>query len=67
MSAPVSLWADLIDVNKTVDSLIDRVRRAIEPTKPISREVPFWASVEVKFENLPPTYGSTLSPLSAHT
>ncbi len=62
MSAPVNLWSDLINMDRHVDSLIERVRRAVEPTQPISREIPFFGSIENRFIDLPPLYASVVPP-----
>ena len=56
MGAESKLWSDLIDLNKHVDGLIQRVFEATKKTEPISREVPFYASIEVLYENLPTQY-----------
>lgn len=57
--AVASFWNDLIDTNRRVDSLIERVRKAIQPTLPIGREIPFYGSIEARFENLPTTFAAT--------
>jgi len=46
-------------MNRRVDDLIGRVARAVQPSKPIGREIPFFASIETRFENLPQTFDST--------
>lgn len=56
MTADSSLWSTLIDLNKAADSLIDRARKRIEPSPPVSRELLTNASIEVRFDNLPSTY-----------
>lgn len=60
MSGPdAGFWSDLVNLNNRTDSLVERCRRAVEPTIPISREIPFLGSIEVLFENLPATYAAT--------
>jgi hypothetical protein len=61
MSAPQDFWSKLIDLDKSVDGLIERVQRAIEPSQPTSREIPFHATIETLFQNLFGTYGGTAS------
>lgn len=56
MTADSSLWSTLIDLNKAADALIDRARKRIEPSPPVSRELLTNASIEVRFDNLPSTY-----------
>lgn len=60
-NASSGLWSDLIELNRRVDGMIERVRKAIEPTRPISREVPFYASLEARFDNLPRSFSSSVS------
>jgi hypothetical protein len=56
VTADSSLWSTLIDLNKAAVALIDRARKRIEPSPPVSRELLTNASVEVRFDNLPSTY-----------
>ena len=58
MNADSALWSTLIDLNRAADSLIDLAKKRIEPSKPVSRELLTNASVEVRFDNLPPSYAS---------
>lgn len=62
MNLGTEFWNGLIELNRKTDGLIERVRRAVEPSQPISREVPFFASLETRFDNLPLTYGATVNP-----
>lgn len=65
MSAPqTQFWDNLIGLNKRVDNLIGRVQAAIEPTKPITREIPFYGEVEILFENIPTSFGATVATSS---
>ncbi len=57
-------WSDLIDLNKHVDSLLDKVFKDVEPYQPIGRETPVTVSIEALFEHLPATYATAVSPLS---
>ena len=57
-------WSELVEMNRRVDSLVERVMRAVQPPKPIGREVPFFASIETRFENLPEKFSSVCSPNS---
>ena len=59
MTADSSLWSTLIDLNKAADSLIDRARKRIEPSPPVSRELLTDASIEVRFDNLPTGINAT--------
>jgi len=52
------LWSELVDLNKHADALISRVVRAIEPSQPIQREIPFFASIEARFDQLPSTFAA---------
>lgn len=62
MNAPANgLWDHLVGLNKRVDNLIGRVQAAIEPSQPITREIPFYGEVEVLFENIPTSFGATIS------
>jgi hypothetical protein len=56
VTADSSLWSTLIDLNKAADALIDRARKRIEPSPPVSRELLTNASVEVRFDRLPALY-----------
>lgn len=61
MSNPgTELWNALIALNNQADSLIERVRRAVEPTMPIGREIPATISIETLFQNLPKTYAQSV-------
>lgn len=57
MNADSALWSTLIDLNRAADSLIDLAKKRIEPSKPVSRELLTNASIEVRFDNLPTSYG----------
>jgi hypothetical protein len=59
ISDTAQFWSQLIELNKQADALIERVQRAVEPTQPISREIPFYASIEARFENLPASFSDT--------
>jgi len=48
-------------MNKHADALIERVQHAIEPSKPLTREIPFYTAIEAKFDNLPLTFAATPS------
>jgi hypothetical protein len=48
-----NLWSGLIELNRQADALVERCVRAVEPSLPIGREIPFFASIEARFENLP--------------
>lgn len=61
MTADSSVWSTLVDLNKTADSLIDRARKRIEPSPPVSRELLTNASVEVRFDNLT-SYSTSVRP-----
>lgn len=61
MTADSSLWSTLIDLNKAADSLIERARKRIEPSPPVSRELLTTASVEVRFDNLT-AYSTSVRP-----
>lgn len=61
MSAPQQFWDNLVGLNKRVDGLVGRVLSAIEPSKPVSREIPFYGEVEVLFDNLPLNFDATLA------
>ncbi len=54
-------WSELVGLNKHADSLVERVRRAVEPSQPISREIPAIVSIETRFNSLPTSYGSTVA------
>ena len=59
-------WSALIELNRVVDGLIGRCRKAIEPTQPISREIPFYTSIEARFDNLPTSLATiTSAPVSS--
>jgi hypothetical protein len=64
VSVDSSFWSELIELNKHVDGLIDRCLRAIEPTQPIGREIPFFGSIEARFDNLPMLYSDVPAPNS---
>ena len=64
MSAPQQLWDVLLALNHEVDGLIDHVRRAVEHAPAIGREIPWFASIEARFDNLPTTYAAVPSPNS---
>ncbi len=51
-------WSALIGLNRQADALVERCMRAIEPTRPTGREIPFYGSIEARFSNLPITYGT---------
>jgi hypothetical protein len=53
MRADVSLWDELTKLDQIANSFIEKARRFVEPTEPISREIPFFASIEVRFDSLP--------------
>lgn len=57
-------WSDLIDLNKHVDGLFEKCLKAIETTRPIGREIPFYASLEARFEHLPRHYQQVAAPNS---
>ncbi len=57
-------WSALIGLNKQADALVERCLRAIEPTRPTGREIPFYASIETRYSNLPITYGTVAVPNS---
>lgn len=61
MTADSSVWSTLIDLNKAADALIDRARKRIEPSPPVSRELLTVASVEVRFDNLT-SYSTSVRP-----
>ena len=50
-------WSALIEINKQADALIRKSQRAVEPTQPISREIPAVVSIEARFNNLPNAFG----------
>lgn len=50
-------WSALIEINKQADALIRKSQIAVEPTLPISREIPAVVSIEARFNNLPNTLG----------
>lgn len=56
MTVDSSIWSTLVDLNKTADSLIERARKRIEPSPPVSRELLTNASIEVRFNNLEVDY-----------
>ncbi len=60
MNADTGLWSELIEMNRRVDALIERVQKSIEPSAPISREIPFFSSIEAKFDDLPNTFTDTI-------
>lgn len=62
MSAPTDFWSRLIEINKYVDGLIDRTSAAARASQPISREIPFFAQIEARFDNLPDQYAATINP-----
>ena len=61
MSAADEFWSSLIEMNRKVDGLIDRCMQALEPSQPISREIPFYASIEAKFNHLPTIFNQVAS------
>lgn len=60
MTVDSALWSSLVDLNRAADALIDRAKKRIMPSEPVSREVATYATIEVRFDNLPATY--TLPP-----
>lgn len=64
MSAPTNFWSSLIEVNRVVDDLFAKCLRAVEPSQPIGREIPFWTSIEARFDNLPTTFATVAAPNS---
>lgn len=64
MTVDSSVWSTLVDLNKTADSLIERARKRIEPSPPVSRELLTNASVEVRFDNLTSYSPSVFPPNS---
>lgn len=56
------LWNTLIGLNKSADDLIAKVMRSKEQSQPISREIPFFASVEARFDLLPATFQAAVNP-----
>lgn len=63
-AASSNFWSDIASLNAKVDQLIDRVFKASEPSMPIGREIPFFVSIENRFNNLPPTWVSPVSAVS---
>lgn len=62
MSAPqTAFWENLVGLNRRVDGLIGRVLQSVEPSKPITREIPFYGEVEAIFDNLPRSFGATIA------
>ncbi len=64
MSVSSTLWSELIALNKHADALVERCQRAIEPTQPTGREIPFFGSIENRFDDLPSRFLSTVPPSS---
>lgn len=64
MNVANQLWSLLVDLNKQVDNTVERVKRKVMQTPPISREIVNVASIEVRWDNLPASYSSTMSPNS---
>lgn len=67
MTADSSLWSTLVDLNKGADALIERARKRIEPSPPVSRELLTNATVEARFENLPSTYNNEVDPVPVNS
>ncbi len=51
MANVTKFWSALLDLNNQTDALMNRCL-AVQPSAPISREIPIVASIEAKFENL---------------
>lgn len=57
-----ALWSELVDLNRKVDGLVDRVLKKVRPTPAISREIVALCTIEVQWLNMPGSY--TSGPLS---
>lgn len=57
-------WSELVEMNRRVDAVIGRVMQSVQPSKPVGREIPFFASIETRFENLPWDFNAALPTTS---
>lgn len=60
MNRDNQLWAELVNIDRKVEGLIDRVMRKVQPTPAITREIVSLCTVEVQWNNMPSSYNATM-------